>query len=44
MSDCSLVFVVIQVKMGLAALSIDASTIIIVKLICQYCYAQDIQW
>ena len=44
MSDCSLVFVVIPVKMGLAALGIDASAIIIVKLICQACYAQDIHW
>ena len=44
MSDCLLVFVVIPVKMGLAPLGIDASAIIIVKLICQACYAQDIHW
>ena len=44
MSDCSLGFVVIPVKMGLAALSIDASAIIIVELIFQACYAQDIHW
>ena len=44
MSDCLLVFVAIPVKMGFAALCIDASAIIIVKLICQACYAQDIHW
>ena len=43
-SDFLLVFVVIPVKMGLAALGIDASAIIIVKLNCQACYAQDIHW
>ena len=44
MSDRSLVFVVTPVKMGLAALGIDAIAIIIVKLICQACYDQDIHW
>ena len=44
MSDCLLVFVVIPVKMGLAALGIYASSIIIVKFICYACYAQDIHW
>ena len=44
MSDCLLVFVMIPVKMGLAALGIDASAIITDKLICQACYAQDIHW
>ena len=44
MSDFSLVFVVIPVKMVLAALGINASAIIIFKLTRQACYAQDIHW
>ena len=44
MSNFSLSFVVIPLKMGLAALGIDASAIIIVKVICQACCAQDINW
>ena len=43
MSDCSLVFVVIPVKMGLSALGIDDSAIIIVKFICQVCYTRYIR-
>ena len=42
MSYCLLVFVVISVKMRLVVLGINTSAIIIVKIICQACYAQDI--